>query len=281
MHNGCSGAVSSVSPPLGGLGLPRSGTALPWSSPSATPLPHNHAKSPFDFLKTPLPPISPPKPAVALVGAQGLLAFLRAGRTQRIKPSAGGCANQSAPAEADEDSCSSCSSPAARDPALHPKGLEWTPARCPRECGSLCTARIPRHGPETRWQPQNPCGGVNPHASQLLKQSRGSTDRGPYMGKSDPDLGEHKFSIYLHRVSQGISAQHDASRTGACVLRSINIPLRHLNRSATSRDDALSACRVRKLCPFHRSRRTLMRTDNVHAIRPGRGGLGALLGMVS
>lgn len=140
--------------------------------------------------------------------------------------------------------------------------------------GSPCTAL------RLTDSPRNPCRGMNPHTSWPLKQSRGSADCGPYMGKADPDLGEHKLSIYLHKVTQGISAQRATSQTGVFILHRINIPLRHLNRSATSRDDAVTACQVRKLCPFRRPRRTLMCTDDVHAIRPGRGGLGALLGVM-
>lgn len=49
--------------------------------------------------------------------------------------------------------------------------------------------------------------------------------------------------------------------------------------STTSRDDALTACQVRKLCPFRRPQRTLTCSDGVCATGPGRGGLGALLGV--
>jgi len=71
---------------------------------------------------------------------------------------------------------------------------------------------------------------MNPHACQPLKQSQGDADRGPYMGKADPDLGEHKLRVYLHKVTQGISAQHAASWTGVFMLHGINIPLRRLNQ---------------------------------------------------
>lgn len=90
--------------------------------------------------------------------------------------------------------------------------------------GSPCTAL------RLTCSPRNPCGGTNPHVSRALKQSRGSADRGPYMGKADTDLGEHKLSIYLHNLSQGISAQRAASRTGVFILHRINMPLRLLNR---------------------------------------------------
>lgn len=128
--------------------LPPSGTPLPQPQahptthhvPTQTPTvsPRKHPPSPhantrrvplYDFFKTSLPPISPPKPPVTLVVAhsQGVPAFLQAGRTYLLTPSAGSCAHQTAPTKADEGGCSSCSSPAAWDPALRLVGLGRTP----------------------------------------------------------------------------------------------------------------------------------------------------------
>lgn len=84
----------------------------------------------------------------------------------------------------------------------------------------------PAHSPETHPEPVPRDGSAR---CRLLKQSQGSADPGPYMGKADPGLGGHKLSIYLHKVTQGISARYVASRTGVFILHGINIPLRHLN----------------------------------------------------
>lgn len=139
----------------------------------------------------PLSPHLPTKPPVTLAVArsQGLPAFLQAGRTHLLKPSAGGCAHQTASTKADGGSCSSCSSPTAWDPALWLVGLGWTPSCRPHG------RRSPRMALRLASSPQNPCGGMNPHTSWPLKQSQGSADCGPYMGKADPDLGEHKLNI--------------------------------------------------------------------------------------
>lgn len=87
--------------------LPPSGTPLPQPQahptthhvPTQTPTvsPRKHPPSPhantrrvplYDFFKTSLPPISPPKPPVTLVVAhsQGVPAFLQAGRTYLLTP---------------------------------------------------------------------------------------------------------------------------------------------------------------------------------------------------